>query len=92
MVLKSAFCRSFLEEALKARHVACRLTSVLKIDAAQTSMYHALVTFNREALRADSEHVVEFGGYLGEEGSSTLLITYALLDQSLKKPLRCAGF
>jgi hypothetical protein len=56
----------FVEEALKARHVAAGLTDVLKL-LPQTTMEQLAARFNRCSLREDSEHVANLAGDLGEE-------------------------
>src|SRR5229473_1892689 len=56
----------FVEEALKARHVAAGLTDVLKL-LPQTTMEQLGARFNRCSLRDDSEHVANLAGDLGEE-------------------------
>src|SRR6266436_6089316 len=56
----------FVEEALKARHVAAGLTDVLKL-LPQTTMEQLAVRFNRCSLRDDSEHVANLAADLGEE-------------------------
>src|SRR5713101_4753515 len=57
----------FVEEALKARHVAAGLTEVLKM-LPQTTMEQLSARFNRCSLRDDSEHVANLAADLGEEG------------------------
>ncbi|HXM97582.1 MAG TPA: HEAT repeat domain-containing protein [Candidatus Dormibacteraeota bacterium] len=57
----------FVEEALKARHVAAGLTNVLKL-LPQTAMEQLAVRFNRCSLRDDSEHIANLAGDLGENG------------------------
>src|SRR5712692_10171723 len=56
----------FVDEALKARHVAAGLTEVLKL-LPQTTMEQLGARFNRCSLRDDSEHVANLAGDLGEE-------------------------
>src|SRR6202158_2423418 len=56
----------FVEEALKARHVAAGLTDVLKL-LPQTTMEQLAARFNRCSLREDSEHVANLAGDMGEE-------------------------
>jgi len=56
----------FVEEALKARHVAAGLTDVLKL-LPQTTMEQLSARFNRCSLREDSEHVANLAGDMGEE-------------------------
>src|SRR5882672_10312087 len=51
----------FVEEALKARHVAAGLTDVLKL-LPQTTMEQLAARFNRCSLREDSEHVANLAG------------------------------
>jgi hypothetical protein len=55
----------FVEEALKARHVAAGLTDVLKL-LPQTTMEQLSARFNRCSLRDDSEHVANLAADLGE--------------------------
>jgi hypothetical protein len=64
----------FVEEALKARHVAAGLTNVLKM-LPQTTMEHLAARFNRCSLRDDSEHVANLAADLGEEGVQYLRST-----------------
>src|SRR5437879_10111728 len=64
----------FVEEALKARHVAAGLTDVLKM-LPQTTMEQLAVRFNRCSLREDSEHVANLAADLGEEGIQYLRST-----------------
>jgi hypothetical protein len=64
----------FVEEALKARHVAAGLTNVLKL-LPQTTMEQLSVRFNRCSLRDDSEHVANLAADLGEEGIQYLRST-----------------
>jgi hypothetical protein len=56
----------FVDEALRARHVAAGLTNVLKL-LPQTTMEQLAARFNRCSLREDSEHVANLAGDLGEE-------------------------
>src|SRR6202171_5477867 len=56
----------FVEEALKARHVAAGLTEVLKL-LPQTTMEQLSARFNRCSLRGVSEHVANLAGDMGEE-------------------------
>src|SRR5260370_36702848 len=56
----------FVEEALKARHVAAGLTDVLKLRP-QTTMEQLAARFNRCSLREDSEHVANLPGHPAEE-------------------------
>ena len=56
----------FIEEALRARHVAAGLTNVLKM-LPQTTMEQLATRFNRCSLRDDSEHVANLAADLGEE-------------------------
>jgi hypothetical protein len=55
----------FVEEALRARHVAAGLTNVLKL-LPQTTMEQLAARFNRCSLRDDSEHVANLAADLGE--------------------------
>src|SRR5207247_9606107 len=64
----------FVDEALKARHVAAGLTNVLKL-LPQTTMEQLSVRFNRCSLRDDSEHVPNWAADLGEEGVQYLRST-----------------
>src|SRR6267142_1627869 len=64
----------FVEEALKARHVAAGLTNVLKL-LPQTTMEQLSVRFNRCSLRDDSEHVANLAADLGEEALQYLRST-----------------
>src|SRR6266852_2101000 len=64
----------FVEEALKARHVAAGLTDVLKL-LPQTTMEQLGARFNRCSLRDDSEHVANLAADLGEEGTQYLRST-----------------
>jgi len=56
----------FVDEALRARHVAAGLTNVLKL-LPQTTMEQLAMRFNRCSLRDDSEHVANLAADLGEE-------------------------
>jgi hypothetical protein len=56
----------FVEEALRARHVAAGLTNVLKL-LPQTTMEQLAARFNRCSLRDDSEQVANLAADLGEE-------------------------
>jgi len=64
----------FVEEALKARHVAAGLTNVLKL-LPQTTMEQLSARFNRCSLRDDSEHVANLAADLGEEAVQYLRST-----------------
>jgi hypothetical protein len=64
----------FVEEALKARHVAAGLTEVLRL-LPQTTMEQLAVRFNRCSLRDESEHVANLAGDLGEEATQYLRST-----------------
>jgi len=64
----------FVEEALKARHVAAGLTEVLKL-LPQTTMEQLAARFNRCSLREDSEHVANLAGDMGEEAIQYLRST-----------------
>jgi hypothetical protein len=64
----------FVEEALKARHVAAGLTEVLKL-LPQTTMEQLAARFNRCSLRDDSEHVANLAVDLGEEAVQYLRST-----------------
>lgn len=64
----------FVEEALKARHVAAGLTDVLKL-LPQTTMEQLSARFNRCSLRDDSEHVANLAADLGEEAVQYLRST-----------------
>src|ERR1700674_2939474 len=64
----------FVEEALKARHVATGLTNVLKL-LPQTTMEQLAARFNRCSLRDDSEHVANLAADLGEEAVQYLRST-----------------
>src|SRR5436309_1110572 len=56
----------FVDEALRARHVAAGLTNVLRL-LPQTTMEQLSARFNRCSLREDSEHVANLAADLGEE-------------------------
>src|SRR3989441_6168237 len=56
----------FVEEALRARHVAAGLTNVLKL-LPQTTMEQLAIRFNRCSLRDESEHLANLAADLGEE-------------------------
>ena len=64
----------FVEEALRARHVAAGLTDVLK-QLPQTTMEQLSARFNRCSLREDSEHVANLAADLGEEAVQYLRST-----------------
>ncbi len=64
----------FVEEALKARHVAAGLTDVLKL-LPQTTMEQLAARFNRCSLREDSERVANLAGDMGEEAIQYLRST-----------------
>jgi hypothetical protein len=64
----------FVEEALKARHVAAGLTDVLRL-LPQTTMEQLAARFNRCSLRDDSEHVANLAADLGEEAVQYLRST-----------------
>jgi hypothetical protein len=64
----------FVEEALKARHVAAGLTDVLKL-LPQTTMEQLAARFNRCSLRDDSEHVANLASDMGEEAVQYLRST-----------------
>ncbi len=64
----------FVEEALRAHHVAAGLTSVLKLMP-QTAMEQLSARFNRCSLRDDAEHVANLAADLGEEGLQYLRST-----------------
>lgn len=64
----------FVEEALRARHVAAGLTNVLKL-LPQTTMEQLAARFNRCSLRDDSEHVANLASDLGEEAVQYLRST-----------------
>ncbi len=64
----------FVEEALRARHVAAGLTDVLKL-LPQTTMEQLAARFNRCSLRDDSEHVANLAADLGEEAVQYLRST-----------------
>jgi len=76
----------FVEEALRARHVAAGLTDVLKL-LRRTTMEQLAVRFNRCSLRDDSEHVANLAADLGEEPFSISGARCAA-DQS-PKPWTC---
>ncbi|HET8922182.1 MAG TPA: HEAT repeat domain-containing protein [Candidatus Acidoferrum sp.] len=61
----------FVDEALRARHVAAGLTNVLKL-LPQTTMEQLAVRFNRCSLREDSDHVANLAADLGEEAVQCL--------------------
>ena len=56
----------FVDEALRARHVAAGLTNVLKL-LPQTTMEQLATRFNRCSLRDDAEHIANLAADLGEE-------------------------
>jgi hypothetical protein len=64
----------FVDEALRARHVAAGLTNVLKM-LPQTTMEQLSTRFNRCSLREDSEHVANLASDLGEEAVQYLRST-----------------
>jgi len=64
----------FVDEALRARHVAAGLTNVLKL-LPQTTMEQLATRFNRCSLRDDAEHVANLAGDLGEEALQYLRST-----------------
>jgi hypothetical protein len=64
----------FVEEALRARHVAAGLTSVLKL-LPQTTMEQLAIRFNRCSLRDESEQVANLAADLGEEAVQYLRST-----------------
>jgi hypothetical protein len=64
----------FVDEALRARHVAAGLTNVLKL-LPQTTMEQLASRFNRCSLRDDSEHVANLASDLGEEAVQYLRST-----------------
>jgi hypothetical protein len=64
----------FVDEALRARHVAAGLTNVLKL-LPQTTMEQLATRFNRCSLRDDSEHVANLAADLGEEAVQYLRST-----------------
>src|SRR5712692_1403263 len=64
----------FVEEALKARHVAAGLTDVLKL-LPQTTMEQLANRFNRASLRDDAEHIANLAADLGEGGLQHLRST-----------------
>lgn len=57
----------FVDEALRARHVATGLTGVLKL-LPHAAMEQLSTRFNRCSQRQDAEHVANLAGDLGEEG------------------------
>src|SRR6267142_2258807 len=64
----------FVDEALRARHVAAGLTNVLKL-LPQTTMEQLSARFNRCSLRDDAEHVANLAADLGEEALQYLRST-----------------
>src|SRR6266478_2159091 len=64
----------FVDEALRARHVAAGLTNVLKL-LPQTTMEQLATRFNRCSLRDDAEHVANLAADLGEEAVQYLRST-----------------
>jgi len=64
----------FVDEALRARHVAAGLTNVLKL-LPQTTMEQLAMRFNRCSLREDAEHVANLAADLGEEAVQYLRST-----------------
>src|SRR6266852_1205570 len=64
----------FVDEALRARHVAAGLTNVLKL-LPQTTMEQLATRFNRCSLRDDAEHVANLAADLGEEAVQCLRST-----------------
>jgi len=64
----------FVDEALRARHVAAGLTNVLKL-LPQTTMEQLSARFNRCSLRDDAEHVANLAADLGEEAVQYLRST-----------------
>jgi hypothetical protein len=64
----------FVDEALRARHVAAGLTDVLKL-LPQTTMEQLSARFNRCSLREDAEHIANLAGDLGEEAVQYLRST-----------------
>jgi hypothetical protein len=64
----------FVDEALRARHVAAGLTNVLKL-LPQTTMEQLAMRFNRCSLRDDAEHVANLASDLGEEAVQYLRST-----------------
>jgi hypothetical protein len=64
----------FVDEALRARHVAAGLTNVLKL-LPQTTMEQLSTRFNRCTLRDDAEHVANLAADLGEEALQYLRST-----------------
>jgi hypothetical protein len=64
----------FVDEALRARHVAAGLTNVLKL-LPESTMEQLATRFNRCSLREDSEHVANLASDLGEEAVQYLRST-----------------
>src|SRR6266403_387647 len=64
----------FVDEALRARHVAAGLTNVLKLMP-QSTMEQLASRFNRCSLRDDAEHISNLAADLGEEGLQYLRST-----------------
>jgi hypothetical protein len=64
----------FVDEALRARHVAAGLTNVLKL-LPQSTMEQLTTRFNRCSLREDAEHVANLASDLGEEAVQYLRTT-----------------
>jgi len=64
----------FVDEALRARHMAAGLTNVLKL-LPQTTMEQLSSRFNRCSLRDDAEHVANLAADLGEEALQYLRST-----------------
>ena len=64
----------FVDEALRARHVAAGLTNVLRL-LPQTTMEQLATRFNRCSLRDDAEHVSNLAADLGEEAVQYLRST-----------------
>ncbi len=64
----------FVDEALRARHVAAGLTDVLKL-LPQTTMEQLAMRFNRCSLRDDAEHIANLASDLGEEAVQYLRST-----------------
>jgi hypothetical protein len=64
----------FVDEALRARHVAAGLTDVLKL-LPQTTMEQLSARFNRCSLREDAEHIANLANDLGEEAVQYLRST-----------------
>jgi hypothetical protein len=64
----------FVDEALRARHMAAGLTNVLKL-LPQTTMEQLSTRFNRCSLRDDAEHVANLAADLGEEALQYLRST-----------------